>query len=216
MVRVVAELGAFAETYAVSDPQSALAKLRCYVEKIVGYLYRELHLPVAPNASMHDKLVSGSFTSIVDKTIVDKFHAVRRGGNKAAHEGEVSQHDAIWLLKESYFIGCWLFMAYGEGKLEDCPSFTTPENSQREDESKGEFKRKNKQLQQKLKEHDEILKQALKELEETKLAQLQAQKEAAQLKAQVDQAKADKLRGNTLAMKSSFDFNEEETPQANH
>lgn len=207
----LAELGAYAETYAVSDPQSALVKLRCYVEKIVGYLYRELHLPVAPNASMHDKLVSGSFTSIVDKTIVDKFHAVRRGGNKAAHEGEVSQHDAIWLLKESYFIGCWLFMAYGEGKLKDCPPFTTPENSQREDESKGEFKRKNKQLQEKLKQHDEILKQALKELEETKQAQLEAQKEAAQLKAQVDQTKADKLRSNTLAMKSSFDFNEEET-----
>ncbi|WP_236689319.1 type I restriction endonuclease [Photobacterium kishitanii] len=207
----LAELGAFAETYAVSDPQSALVKLRCYVEKIVGYLYHDLHLPVAPNASMHDKLVSGSFTSIVDKLIVDKFHAVRRGGNKAAHEGAVSQHDAIWLLKESYYIGCWLFMAYGDGKLEECPTFTTPENSQREDESKSEFKRKNKQLQEKLKQNDEILKQALKELDETKKAQLQAQKEAAKLKAQVNQTKADKLRSNTLIMKNSFDFNEAET-----
>ncbi|MBF4296221.1 DUF4145 domain-containing protein, partial [Vibrio anguillarum] len=112
----LAELGAFAEAYAVSDPQSALVKLRCYVEKIVGYLYYELRLPVAPNASMHDKLISGSFTSIVDKSIADKFHAIRRGGNKAAHDGNVTQHDAIWLLKESYFIGCWLYIAYGEGK----------------------------------------------------------------------------------------------------
>ncbi len=118
----LAELGAFAETYAVSDPQSALVKLRCYVEKIVGYLYRELHLPVTPNANMYDKLVSGSFTSIVDKTIVDKFHAVRRGGNKAAHEGEVSQYDAIWLLEESYFIGCWLYVAYGEGNRKRLPN----------------------------------------------------------------------------------------------
>nr|MBF4290870.1 hypothetical protein [Vibrio anguillarum] len=74
----LAELGGFAEAYAVSDPQSALVKLRCYVEKIVGYLYYELRLPVAPNASMHDKLISGSFTSIVDKSIADKFHAIRR------------------------------------------------------------------------------------------------------------------------------------------
>ncbi|MDN3701632.1 hypothetical protein QWY96_13360 [Vibrio artabrorum] len=84
----LAELGAFAETYAVVDPQSALVKLRCYVEKIVGYLYQELHLPVAPNASMHDKLVSGAFTSVVDKTIADKFHAVRKGATRLPMKGK--------------------------------------------------------------------------------------------------------------------------------
>nr|WP_234942147.1 DEAD/DEAH box helicase family protein [Vibrio sp. B1-2] len=207
----MAELGAFAEAYAVSDPQSALVKLRCYVEKIVGYLYYELRLPVAPNASMHDKLISGSFTSIVDKSIADKFHAIRRGGNKAAHDGNVTQHDAIWLLKESYFIGCWLYIAYGEGKREECPDFTTPENVQGVDESKGEFKRKNRQLQEKLKQNDEVLKQAIKELEDVKQAQLAAQKEAASLKQQVNQAKADNLKQNTLSLKNSFDFNEAET-----
>lgn len=207
----LAELGAFAEAYAVSDPQSALVKLRCYVEKIVGYLYYELRLPVAPNASMHDKLISGSFTSIVDKSIADKFHAIRRGGNKAAHDGNVTQHDAIWLLKESYFIGCWLYIAYGEGKREECPDFTTPENVQGVDESKGEFKRKNRQLQEKLKQNDEVLKQAIKELEDVKQAQLAAQKEAASLKQQINQAKADNLKLNTLSLKNSFDFNEAET-----
>ncbi|AXN05245.1 DUF4145 domain-containing protein [Vibrio anguillarum] len=207
----LAELGAFAEAYAVSDPQSALVKLRCYVEKIVGYLYYELRLPVAPNASMHDKLISGSFTSIVDKSIADKFHAIRRGGNKAAHDGNVTQHDAIWLLKESYFIGCWLYIAYGEGKREECPDFTTPENVQGVEESKGEFKRKNRQLQEKLKQNDEVLKQAIKELEDVKQAQLAAQKEAASLKQQVNQAKANNLKQNTLSLKNSFDFNEAET-----
>lgn len=207
----LAELGAFAEKYAVVDPQSALVKLRCYVEKIVGYLYQELHLPVAPNASMHDKLVSGAFTSVVDKTIADKFHAVRKGGNKAAHEGKVSQHDSIWLLKESYFIGCWLYMAYGDGDIEGCPKFTVPDNAPTGVESKAEFKRKNKLLQQKLNQNDDLLKKALKELEEVKQAQLEAQKQAAQLKQQTDQVKADKIRTNTLSLKSSFDFNEAET-----
>ncbi|MFA9384040.1 MAG: DEAD/DEAH box helicase family protein [Vibrio cyclitrophicus] len=207
----LAELGAFAETYAVVDPQSALVKLRCYVEKIVGYLYQELHLPVAPNASMHDKLVSGAFTSVVDKTIADKFHAVRKGGNKAAHEGKVSQHDSIWLLKESYFIGCWLYMAYGDGDIKGCPKFTVPDNAPTGEESKAEFKRKNKLLQQKLNQNDDLLKKALKELEEAKQAQLEAQKQAAQLKQQTDHVKADKIRTNTLSLKSSFDFNEAET-----
>lgn len=52
---------------------------------------------------MHDKFVSEAFTLIVDKFIVDKFHAVRRGGNKVSHERKVAQHDVIWVLKESYY-----------------------------------------------------------------------------------------------------------------
>lgn len=207
----LAELGAFAEAYAVIDPQSSMVKLRCYVEKIVGYLYRELRLPVLPNASVHDKLTSASFTAIVHKDILDKFHAVRKGGNKAAHDGYVNQHDALWLLKESYLIGCWFFIAYGDGSQEECPLYTQPENVPLEGESKADFKRKNKQLQKKLAQNSEQLTQALKELEEAKEAQLLAQHAASKLKLGVDQTKADKLKRNTLKLKNSFDFNEAET-----
>ncbi|GAB3518551.1 DEAD/DEAH box helicase family protein [Photobacterium alginatilyticum] len=207
----LAELGAYAEAYAVSDPQSSMVKLRCYVEKVVGYLYHELRLPVLPNANIYDKLTSGAFTSVVDKAILDKFHAVRRGGNKAAHEGYVNQHDALWLLKESYYIGCWLFMAYGDGKLEDCPAYQAPENAPREDESKVEFKRKNKQLQQKLVENSEQLQKALEELEVAQQAQLEAQQTAAKLKQEVDQVRADRLKTNTAKLKNTFDLNEAET-----
>jgi len=82
----LAELGAYAEKYAVTDPQSAMVKLRCFVELIVGHVYNELRLPVTPNANIYDKLTSGSFTSVVDQIILEKFHAIRRGGNKAAHD----------------------------------------------------------------------------------------------------------------------------------
>lgn len=205
------ELGFYAEQYAVTDPQSSMVKLRCYVEKIVGYIYRELNLPVLPTANIYDKLISSSFTAIVDQTILDKFHAVRKGGNKAAHEGYINQHDCLWLLKESYLIGCWLHIAYGNGKVEDCAAFTQPENAPRDDESKAEFKRKNKQLQQKLQHNSVELEQALKELEAAKQAQFIAQQEAATFKAQVNQVKADQLKTNTLKLKTTFDFNEDET-----
>ncbi len=102
-------------------------------------------------------------------------------------------------------------MAYGDGDIEGCPKFTVPDNAPTGDESKAEFKRKNKLLQQKLNQNDDLLKKALKELEEAKQAQLEAQKQAAQLKQQTDHVKADKIRTNTLSLKSSFDFNEAET-----
>ena len=207
----LAELGFYAEQYAVSDPQSSMVKLRCYVERIVGYLYRELSLPVLPTANIYDKLSSSSFTAIVDQTILDKFHAIRKGGNKAAHEGYVNQHDCLWLLKESYLISCWLYVAYGEGKVEDCVAFIQPENVQRDEETKAEFKRKNKQLQEKLSRNNAQLEQALKELEEAQQAQLIAQQEAAKLKLQVNQVNADKLQSNTAKLKDTFDFNEAET-----
>lgn len=207
----LADLGHFAETYAVSDPQSALVKLRCYVEKIVGHLYRDLYLPVTPNATMHDKLTSGAFTSVVDRAILDKFHAVRKGGNKAAHDGNVSQHDAIWLLKESYFIGCWLYVAHGNGKHKDCPEFTSLENIQTSDQTSSEFKRKNNQLQKKLQKSDELLKHALAELEAAQAAQRLAQKQAATLKQAIDLNQVEQIKSNTMLLKSSFDLNEAET-----
>ncbi|OOE55500.1 DEAD/DEAH box helicase family protein [Salinivibrio kushneri] len=207
----LAELGAFAENYAVTDPQSAMVKLRCYVEKIVGYLYRELRLPVLPNASIYDKLTGASFTAIIHKDILDKFHAIRKGGNKAAHDGYVNQHDALWLLKESYLIGCWLFVAYGNGSQKECPRYTQPDNAPLDGESKAEFKRKNKQLQQKLAQNNEQLTQALQELEEAKEAQRLAQQAASKSTVAVDQTKADTLKRNTLRLKNSFDFNEAET-----
>ncbi|EKO3941928.1 hypothetical protein F7U70_000767 [Vibrio fluvialis] len=70
-------------------------------------------MPVEANASAHDKLTNHSFIQIVDRLILDKFHLIRRQGNKAAHEGYVDQHDAIWLVKEAYYIGVWLYIAYG-------------------------------------------------------------------------------------------------------
>lgn len=61
----LADLGAYAETYAYSDPQSSLVKLRCYAEKLVGGLYADLKLPVEPNANFMDRLRNASFTSVV-------------------------------------------------------------------------------------------------------------------------------------------------------
>ncbi|MBY6093971.1 DEAD/DEAH box helicase family protein [Ferrimonas balearica] len=207
----LADLGAFAETYAVADPQSSMVKLRCFVEKIVGYLFHELRITAEPNANIYDKLCNAEFMSAVDKAILDKFHAVRRGGNKAAHEGHVNQHDALWLLKESYFIGCWLFIAHGGGKLEQCPQYQSPENAPRQDEGKAEFKRKNKALQQKLAENEARLQLALKELEAAEDAQREAQRQAAKLQQKVDQAGLARLKTNTDSFKNTFDLNEDET-----
>ncbi len=207
----LAELCAYAESYAVSDPQSAMVKMRCYIEHIVGYIYQELHLPIEPNANVHDKLINSAFEEIVDPILRSKFHFIRIQGNKAAHEGLVDQHLALQVLQEAYYISVWLYVGYGNGKQQDIVAYQSPENAPRDNESKAEYKRKNKQLQIKLAQNSAQLQQALKELEEVKQAQLAAQQEAEKLKLAIDKDKAEQLIAKTEQLKNAFEFNEAET-----
>lgn len=206
------QLAAFAEDYAISDPQSALVKLRCFAEKVVGYLYKELSLPVLPTSNIFDKLTADDFTSAVPRLITDKLHAIRKSGNQAAHEGKVDQQQAIWILKESYFVASYLFMAYANGTQQECPEFKAPEQTQPTNQSDAQFAKKNKQLTQQLAENQARLKRALDELEAAELAQKQAQQQAAKLKQTIDAEKLTQVKTrNKQIVNSSFNFNEHET-----
>ena len=103
-------LGANAEQYVYSDPQSSLIKLRCFSEKLVGIVYREWQLPSLPNEKFIDRLENHAFTTIVDRAIIDKLHAIRKEGNKAAHEGRFGKGSSLWLLKEAHILGSWLLL----------------------------------------------------------------------------------------------------------
>jgi type I restriction enzyme R subunit len=208
--RELHELVAFAEDYACTDPQSALVKLRCFMEKIVGEIYHQLHLPVYPNSSLIDKLTADSFTNVVPKLIVDKLHAIRKSGNTAAHEGKVSQQTAVWILKESYFVSVYFYVSFCGGKQEDLPQFTAPDCTKSATQSDGTFVRENKKLQNKLDENELRLQQALKELVAAEKAQKEAQQEAATLKQAIDESAAQAAKVGFESM-SGFNFNEEET-----
>ncbi|MDO6718701.1 DEAD/DEAH box helicase family protein [Psychrosphaera sp. 1_MG-2023] len=205
------QLAAFAEEYAISDPQSSLVKLRCFAEKVVGYLYKELQLPVFPNSNIYDKLTSDDFTSVVPGLITDKLHAIRKSGNQAAHEGRVDQQQAIWILKESYYVASYLYMAYDGGTQADCGVFLAPEPKQTIEQDDAEFAKKNKQLSIQLTQKEARLKKALEELELSELAQKQAQIEAVKLKQTINQSKVTEIKGRNTQITSNFNFNEAET-----
>ncbi|TMO02088.1 DEAD/DEAH box helicase family protein [Pseudoalteromonas sp. S558] len=206
------QLAVFAEDYAITDPQSSLVKLRCFAEKVVGYLYKELRLPVLPTSNIFDKLIADDFTSAVPRLITDKLHAIRKSGNQAAHEGKVDQQQAIWILKESYFVASYLFMAYANGTQQACPEFKAPEQIPPTNQSDAQFTKKNKQLTQQLAENQARLKRALDELEAAELAQKLAQQQAAKLKQTIDAEKLTQVKTrNEQIINSSFNFSEDET-----
>ncbi len=204
------QLAAFAQDYACTDPQSALVKMRCLMEKFVGVIYTRLRLPVYPNASIIDKLSADPFTSVIPSQILDKLHAIRKSGNRAAHDGKVSQQEAVWILKESYFVSCYFYVAFCEGNADKLPAFLAPDCTKLAEQTDAQFAQQNKKLQERLKQQEARLKQALAELKAAEQAQLKAQQEAAELRQSIDEAAILQVRSNFAAM-SGFNFNEAQT-----
>ena len=123
----LADLGGFSEQYSPTDPVSAVVKLRSFAEVTVGWIYEHLKLPKPLQATFNDLLVNDAFQSIAPRVVLTKFHAIRKEGNKAAHGEAVDHQTSRWLLKESFDLGCWLFLSYGGGSKNEIPTFVEPE-----------------------------------------------------------------------------------------
>src|SRR5690606_9693748 len=91
----LAGLAAQAETYCHEDPQSAAIKLRCFAELFVGYIYKRHQLPEEKGWGFFERLENPMFQEAVEGCVVEKLHAIRLKGNKAAHGEGVSPDDAL-------------------------------------------------------------------------------------------------------------------------
>jgi len=122
----LASLGGFAEQYAWQDPESALVKLRSYIESMIHRFYDENNIPVPVPDSLFELLNGVDFKKAIPGVVLNAFHHIRLAGNKAAH-GELSpRFNVMELLAEAFHLGCWFFIING-GKKENCPSYTQPE-----------------------------------------------------------------------------------------
>ena len=116
-----------AEQYVHTDPHTAIIKLRCFAEQLVGILYREFDLPCERNDGFFEKIKSSVFLEVVDKSILEKLNAIRILGNKALHKDYLKPSaDALALLREAYLIGQWIFKTYSGITDVEYPSYIEP------------------------------------------------------------------------------------------
>ncbi|MGA2491567.1 MAG: DEAD/DEAH box helicase family protein [Roseiarcus sp.] len=169
------ELGAFAEAYAHDDPASALVKLRQFAENLTKDIYRDLSLPKPEHATFVDLLSNQSFVAITPKVVLDKLHALRIHGNKAAHGEPATAQRSLWLLREAFDLGRWLFVQYGKGDATKIPVFEQPAP---EADSKGQLKREKRQVLEKLAAQEAQMQTLLDELDAARLAVATAEKKA--------------------------------------
>ena len=85
----LADLGGFAETYAVTDAPSCFVKLRTYVEEMVQQLFEHHSIWTPFDYNLHDLLNDESFKNITPKVVLDKFHH--------SHSRKQSSHGSLRL-----------------------------------------------------------------------------------------------------------------------
>lgn len=197
------EYGSYAERYVHSDPHTAIVKLRCFAETLVGILYRELQLPSESTDSFFDRLNGGAFQTIVEAAVVHKLHAIRMLGNKAAHGRAISSQEALLLLREAYLVGQWLHKTLCtddcEGKV--YPDFVEPVDSER-------------QAQEWLRSAEELsaqLAQAKAELAQLEQSERAALAEVSILHQTLDELKLAAFRQSSSKAASSINFEPENT-----
>lgn len=115
-----------AERYVFADPHTAVVKLRCFAEVLVGVLYRDLRLPCEPGDGFFEKLKYPAFAELVGDIVLQKLHALRMIGNKAAHGGFIDASVALALIGDAYLIGQWFYKTCGGESADTYPPFTAP------------------------------------------------------------------------------------------
>lgn len=171
----LAALAGFAEAYVHPDPASALVKLRLFAENLTKRIYCDLRLPKPDQSSFVVLLKNPSFTAITPKVVLDKLHALRMHGNKATHGESVKSQKALWLLREAHDLARWLFVHYGDGEVQEIPSFKQPE------QPRTEQIRERRKVLTKLAAQEARMESLLQELEATRQKAMVAEKKSEEL-----------------------------------
>ncbi len=175
-------LAGFAEVYVHADPASALVKLRLFGENLTKDIYKDLRLPKPDQASFVDLLNNEPFRAITPKVVLDKLHALRIHGNKAAHGEPATVQNALWLLREAFDLAKWLLVRFGKGDAASLPAFSPPIPEAGGDGQEN-FKRERRQVLEKLAAQEAQMDALLRELDEARRAAATAAKRADEMEA---------------------------------
>lgn len=195
----LASLCGFAEQYANTDPESAVVKLRAYAEQCVNIVYQKAGLPRAPMSNFMELLSNDAFKSVTPAVVIDKLHALRIHGNKAAHGDKISVNGALWLVREAWDLGRWLYAAYTGSEAAGLPEFQVP---QPPTSAKSEYKKERKAMLEQFAKQEAQMQALLIELEEERSKAAGLEKSAHEL---------EELRQKAQQAALDLHFNEQTT-----
>jgi type I restriction enzyme R subunit len=171
--RELADLGGFAESYALTDPSGCLVKLRLFAENLVKAAFSHHRLERSFQSNLNDLLADDSFKSITPPVVLEKIHLLRIKGNHAAHgtlrplhPGQIES-----FIQEAHELASWFALSIGLMGRSEIPQWRgLPEG----EPTKAALQKEKKAALQKLQEQEALMKKLLQDLEEAR-----AQAEAA-------------------------------------
>ncbi len=200
--RELADLGGFADQYALTDHASCLVKLRTFAESMVKAVFDHHRMERAYQSNLNDLLHDASFKSITPPVIQDKLHLLRIKGNQAAHGSlhPTTNNQVIELIREAHSLASWFAISIDGAKLEEIPAFVVP--TQTDEDSKAALKHKTKAALRKIAEQEALMAKLLQDLEKAR--------------AQADTAEKSEEEKQTLLRQAqqaanALDFSEGET-----
>jgi len=110
----LAQLGALAERYFRDDPGTAVFKLRQFAELLSKTIAAHHALYIGERETFEETLRRLSYERIIPREAADLFHALRKAGNRAAHETTGNHSDALSALKFARQLGIWFHRTYGK------------------------------------------------------------------------------------------------------
>lgn len=199
--RELADLGGFAESYALTDPSGCLVKLRLFAENLVKAAFAHHRLERSFQSNLNDLLADDSFRSITPPVVLEKIHLLRIKGNHAAHgtlrplhPGQIES-----FIQEAHELASWFALSIGlMGRCEIPQWRGLPEG----EPTKAALQKEKKAALQKLQEQEALMKKLLQDLEEAR-----AQAEAAK-KSDTEKAA---ILVNAQQAANVLEFSEEET-----
>lgn len=197
----LADLGGFAEQYALTDHSSCLVKLRTYAESMVQAVFSHHRLDLPYPGNLNDLLNDDSFQCITPAVVLDKIHLLRIKGNRAAHGSlhPLNAEQIEGILKNAHELGQWFALSTGLLSRANIPHW---EGLPTVDSSKAELKREKKAALQKIAEQEAQMSKLLADLEEARAKAEAAEKSSDQKAVILKQAQQ---------AASALEFSEEET-----
>src|SRR5579859_1472577 len=107
----LAQLGTLAERYFRDDPGSAVFKLRQFAELLCKTVAARHALYLGERETFEETLRRLSLERITPREVADVFHAIRKAGNRAVHDGAGTFAEALSALKFSWQLAVWFHRA---------------------------------------------------------------------------------------------------------
>lgn len=200
--------GAAAERYLHDDPNTAIFKLRQFAELLCKTVAARHALYIGERETFEETLRRLSLERITPREVTDVFHALRKIGNRAVHDGEGTFTEAVSALKFAWQLGIWFHRAYGKQPNFKPSSFVQPQKppAQKEDEDVERLK----ELERRVAEAELARARAISEAQEHSRAResveenlKKAEEERTLWEALAHEAEQEKLRG--IARSEAFE-----------